>query len=231
MSTVHRLKRTQFYGIATACFAGGLSLSLLNRDGTRMQHNSLEEHPFVQTLKAKGYKGTDVVSRVPAFHRAHMVTTHGLAGEGKLEAAPLCLEGPAGDHYVIYYLGEDFSLEEEPTLFNRLRAVMVPHPKVAHAGIGITILDECLAACAFPNLPHHTGVTARLDVRRIANLPCGYVALHAKPGDASGRKATAEGTIYPINGMRLGRPVMRGTVVMVEPKWAKYVSWFSQGIR
>lgn len=101
---------------------------------------------------------------------------------------------------------------------------------VVHTGLMTTLMDEGLSRCAFPSLPSKYGVTASLQLDFERPLPPNsFIVLRAQATKNEGRKSWAEGTLELLTDQSstttASLPLVEGRVLMVEPKWAKYVVW------
>ncbi|TLD33915.1 hypothetical protein PspLS_00439 [Pyricularia sp. CBS 133598] len=142
----------------------------------------INKHPMVQELRAN----PDMTEsrphlKIPADWRSHSLTAGTLMGPGLVGVPPFDWTETDGKSYVkIAHLGEN----------------LAGHPGIVHGGFLATMLDEGLARCCFPALPHKIGLTANLNIDYRA--PCKvnqYVVLRANTIKVEGRKAWVEGRI------------------------------------
>lgn len=177
-------------------------------------------HPYVAKLQEQGY---EIQGRhaAPFFHRNHMVDKSILSGPGKFECDPVRFLGPNGRQETLYLIGSKLAGKSE----------------ALHPGIVATMFDECLAAAAFPMLPRKIGVTGMLEIDHAVPIPVrSLVTLCASPNPkvagSNSRKAEASGEIYLVDhygevetSTDTKMPLAHGSIVMIEPRWARYMSW------
>ncbi|CAI4037156.1 hypothetical protein SMKI_02G0190 [Saccharomyces mikatae IFO 1815] len=171
--------------------------------------------------------------KIPSGHRDYHVGQGLLFGKGKLEIDPLVFHDlDRGELTVIYHLGAE--------LGNRNGNV--------HKGLLSLLLDEALCYCGFPLLPSKRGVTARLSLEFLEDIPINTtIMLKASIKETKGRKCVIEGHLeefpsetFSKNGNRgwslLGfwssnakqeapRKFAKADCILVEPTWFKYFKW------
>ncbi|WBF10884.1 hypothetical protein N7582_000105 [Saccharomyces uvarum] len=167
--------------------------------------------------------------KIPSGHREYHVGQGLLFGKGKLEIDPLVFHNVNRNEVtVIYHLGTE--------LGNREGNV--------HKGLLSLLLDEALCYCGFPLLPSKRGVTARLSLEFLEDIPVDTtIMLKASVKECKGRKCIIEGHLeeFPsetaskkVGGRswNLFRPedeaakkFATANCVLVEPTWFKYFNW------
>lgn len=143
-----------------------------------------------------------------------------------------------------YWLQQFESVDSEAWLFNertatahyREQIVILPvtadnvgHIGIAHGGFLAAILDESLCFCAYPILPHRTGMTVSLNIEYKSPTPANAWMLvraiaRGKPGS---RKATVNADIYSLPSLDFEEmpwlsgmePTVSATEIVVEPRW------------
>lgn len=159
------------------------------------------------------------LSRPFEYYPPHMLT-HSLTGSslrkpGMLAVPPLVLSktaqgaaklgGSQGDAYTFVHLGRS----------------MCGHDGIIHGGLLATVLDEVLARTSFFNLPHHVGVTARLEIDyRFPVKADQVVVVETELIEAKGRKAIVKGVMKTLNGDLL----VESKAIFVEPKMIKWLN-------
>ncbi|OCL01532.1 Thioesterase/thiol ester dehydrase-isomerase [Glonium stellatum] len=149
-------------------------------------------HPLTLSLLADArYSASRPHLKIPPHHRPHNLTAGTLLGSpDTIAVPPLAFATADGSAYV--------SLQH-------LGPALCGHPGLVHGGLLATLLDEGLARCCFPALPHRVGVTASLkvDYRR----PCEagqVVVLRAETVRVEGRKAWVRGWLETLVDERVG---------------------------
>ncbi|CEH14897.1 Uncharacterized conserved protein [Ceraceosorus bombacis] len=153
-------------------------------------------------------------ARFPASKALHSLTAGSLRGPGLFATAPLvmsltphgagALGGHEGDAYAFLHLGRS----------------MCGHDGLIHGGLLATVLDETLARTAFFSLPHHVGVTARLEVDYRAPVKADqFVVVRTEKVESKGRKCTVQGSIQSLDGQIL----VQAKAIFVEPRMAKFL--------
>ncbi|KAI6352373.1 hypothetical protein MCOR25_009443 [Pyricularia grisea] len=145
----------------------------------------INKHPLVQELRANPEMTESRPHlKIPPEWRAHSLTAGTLMGPGLVSVPPFDWIETDGKSYVeIAHLGED----------------LCGHPGIIHGGFLATMLDEGLARCCFPALPHRIGLTANLSIDYRA--PCKanqYIVLRANTVKVEGRKAWVEGRLETL---------------------------------
>ncbi|AMD20472.1 HDL272Cp [Eremothecium sinecaudum] len=138
--------------------------------------------------------------------RENTVSQGILYGTDKLVMDPnIFLDSKQGKLTAYYHLG--------PGLANEKKKV--------HQGLLALILDEALCFCGFPSLPNGLGVTARLSITYLKDIPLdSTVVLKAQVVEAKGRKCIIQGVLEsPSNP---GVVYARARCLLVEPKWMKH---------
>ncbi|KAI9670648.1 MAG: hypothetical protein M1831_005868 [Alyxoria varia] len=152
-------------------------------------NEELLNNPLV--LEARNAKPTSESRphlKIPESLRPTMLTTGPLSGPGGITVPPLQFDYP--DHTsTFYHLGSN----------------LCGHPGIVHGGVIATLLDEGLARCCFPKLPHRFGVTAYLNVSYSAPAPANNLyVLHAWTMSVEGRKALVTGKLFKIDSEKVG---------------------------
>ena len=165
-------------------------------------------HPLTRSLQANPkFVGSRPHLKIPPTLRSHNFTGGTLFGDDKLPVPPLTFSTPDGSALVsIQYLGN----------------ALCGHPGIVHGGMLATLMDESLARCCFPALPHKVGVTASLTVN--VRKPCKvdqFVVLKAETTKVEGRKAWVKGRLetLPADGSE-GEVLVESDALFVEPKHA-----------
>ncbi|PRT54424.1 hypothetical protein B9G98_02044 [Wickerhamiella sorbophila] len=207
-------------------FGAGFGAAYLTAEHKELDRSLTQGHPYVQKLEAEGFKVESSLMSVPKHHLPNMITTGAFHAGGLGLAPATLLVHPDGRHQTIFYLGKELRHEHPATWTHKVWRYLFGASEASHFGIGTTLLDEGLAQCAFPYLPTKYGVTATLDVHMRRSLPSDdYLVLVAVPGDHSGRKSSASGSLHALHGTKLGPELMSGRVLMVEPWYFKYLTW------
>lgn len=117
-----------------------------------------------------------------------------------------------------------------------------------HKGLLSLLLDEALCYCGFPLLPSKRGVTARLSLEFLEDIPVDTtIMLKASVKEIKGRKCIIEGHLeqFPSespskNGIKnwnllriwgsndkreVAKKFANANCVLVEPTWFKYFKW------
>ncbi|EJS44605.1 YBL095W [Saccharomyces arboricola H-6] len=171
--------------------------------------------------------------KIPSGHRQYHVGQGLLFGKGKLEIDPLVFHDlNRGEVTVIYRLGAE--------LGNRDGNV--------HKGLLSLLLDEALCYCGFPLLPSKRGVTARLSLEFLEDIPVDTtIMLKASVKECKGRKCIIEGHLEEFPPDKASKKMGRGwnlfahwgsgdkkevakkfvkaNCVLVEPTWFKHFKW------
>lgn len=115
--------------------------------------------------------------------------------------------GTEGDGMVVVHLGKN----------------LCGYKGVIHGGLIATLFDEALARSAFYSLPHHVGVTGKLELRYRKPVAADqFYLIETEVVETVGRKCFVAGFLLdPKN-----RDVLaEANGVFIEPRWAKYASW------
>ncbi|CCH61688.1 hypothetical protein TBLA_0F01450 [Henningerozyma blattae CBS 6284] len=157
-------------------------------------------------------------NQIPDTHRPFHVGQGQLFGPGKLEIDPVIFSDPVeGKIVVFYHLGKSLGNEKGQV----------------HKGVLALLLDEALCYCGFPSLPNKRGVTAKLELDFLKDIPIdSTIILRAEVVEKKGRKVVIDGTLetLPRKLLLVGLESERGSVfakatcILVEPKWFKYLS-------
>lgn len=114
------------------------------------------------------------------------------------------LGGLSGDAFAFVHLGRH----------------LCGHRGIVHGGMLATVLDETLARTAFFHLPHHVGVTARLEIDYKWPVKAdSVVVVETKTIEHEGRKAWIQATMRDLH----GRTLAESRALFVEPKMARWL--------
>lgn len=159
--------------------------------------------------------------KIPPGHRAYHVGQGLLFGPDKLAIDPVILTDNKKREVVIFYhFGASLGNEKGKV----------------HKGVLSLILDEALCYCGFPTLPSERGVTARLNIDFVKDIPAdSTIVLKAHVTEFKGRKCVIEGTLEGLPRYsdpwidKLWKPSIyaKATCILVEPKWFKYLNWLN----
>lgn len=176
-------------------------------------YKELKNNPDVKCLTQS--------QRVPRRHRPYHVGQGQLFGEAKLEIDPIIFHNTNEQSLVIFYhLGNSLKSHRSSFVSN---------------GISSLLLDEGLCYCGFPLLPSKRGVTAKLSLRFMKDIPADTtVVLRAKVTEFKGRKCIIDGSLQslpkkniyqalPNQGPTSSDTYATGHCILVEPKWFKYL--------
>ncbi|CAI4054731.1 hypothetical protein SKDZ_02G0140 [Saccharomyces kudriavzevii ZP591] len=171
--------------------------------------------------------------KIPSGHRKYHVGQGLLFGKGRLEIDPLVFHDlNRGEVTVIYHLGAELGNQDGNV----------------HKGLLSLLLDEALCYCGFPLLPSKRGVTARLSVEFLEDIPVDTtITLKASVKEVKGRKCTIEGHLEEFASETPSKKVRKGwnlfghwgssekydipkkfakaNCILVEPTWFKYFKW------
>ncbi|KAI1269196.1 Thioesterase/thiol ester dehydrase-isomerase [Xylariaceae sp. FL1019] len=145
----------------------------------------IKNHHLAKELRAnKSFSESRPHLKIPEAFRSHSLTGGTLSGTGRIEVPPLAFAEEGGKSFVtLFYLGGQLS----------------GHPGIIHGGLIATILDEGMARCCFPVLPHKVGVTATLNINyRKPAMADSYYVFRATTTRSEGRKAWVEGRIETL---------------------------------
>ncbi|CEJ93369.1 Putative Thioesterase family protein [[Torrubiella] hemipterigena] len=145
--------------------------------------------------------------KMPTSYREKTLTGGVLSGPGKVSVPPFVWSQKDGESLVaISYVSDS----------------LCGHPGIVHGGFLATMLDEGLARCCFPALPHKIGVTANLNIDYRKPTPANsYLVLKATTTKVDGRKAWVKGHIELL-AKEGEKPVIlaEATGLFVSPKYA-----------
>lgn len=167
-------------------------------------------HPLTQSLLTNpSYTASRPHLKIPPNLRPHNLTGGILLGDDKIAVPPLTFTTADGSSFVsVQHLGR----------------ALCGHPGIVHGGLLATLLDEGLARCCFPALPHKVGVTASLKVDY--RVPCKadqYVVLRAETTKVEGRKAWVKGrleTLVDEAGGEIPTVLVEAEALFIEPRQA-----------
>lgn len=165
-------------------------------------------HPLTRSLESDPkYVASRPHLKIPPSLRPHNFTGGILMGEDRIPVPPLTFSTRDGSSLVsIQYIGGS----------------LCGHPGIVHGGMLATLMDEGLARCCFPALPHKIGVTASLTINYRKPCKAGqYVALKADTTRVEGRKAWVTGRLesLPEDGGE-GEVLVESEALFVEPRQA-----------
>ncbi|KAI1339553.1 Adenylylsulfate kinase-domain-containing protein [Xylariaceae sp. FL0016] len=164
-----------------------LSMYQPQTDIEREVESFIDSHPLTKEMRSKeDFHEARPHMKIPEAYRPHNLTGGTLLGPGKIVVPPVAFAEEGGKALVsISYLGHE----------------LCGHPGIVHGGLLATLLDEGLARCCFPALPHKMGVTANLNINYRAPAKADqYVVLRATTTKVEGRKAWVEGRIETLVG-------------------------------
>lgn len=184
----------------------------------------LYNHPEAKELRELTKNDPDWKERryyddIPLVHQKIMLTSGLLRGKGYLTVEPLLFQNKKkGELIALYHIGDKVD----------------GHDGIVHGGFLATLMDEALTRCGFPLLPNKYGVTATLDMNyRAPTKSNSYVVLRAKVDKVNGRRVIVKGAIETLpeynaetGDKKSSHVLVDGEVLLVEPKWAKYFTWF-----
>jgi 3'-phosphoadenosine 5'-phosphosulfate synthase len=145
----------------------------------------INSHPLTLSLRADpSFVESRPHMKIPPAWRQHNLTGGTLIGPGKVAVPPFSFSEKEGKEFVqISHVGTH----------------LCGHQGIIHGGFLATMLDEGLARCCFPVLPHNIGMTAKLEVNYKAPAVADqYLVLRAKTVKVEGRKAWVEGHIETL---------------------------------
>jgi adenylylsulfate kinase len=185
-----------------------LTMYTPNDDASTEIENFINNHYLARELRANpDFSESRPHMKIPEPLRPHNLTGGILSGLGKIVVPPFNWTEKGGKSLVsIIYLGED----------------LCGHPGIVHGGLLATLLDEGLARCCFPALPHKIGMTASLNINYRKPAPAAtFVALRARTVKVEGRKAWVEGRIETLAGEGEEPQVLvEASALFIEPKYA-----------
>lgn len=176
------------------------------------EYKYIHSHPLAKKLRDDPeVEETRYYDKIPVLHRENMLTTGLLAGKGALTVEPLVFRNKrTGEAHIFYHLG------------NRMDG----HDGIVHGGLLATLMDEGLTRTGFPFLPSKYGVTASLNLNYRAPVRSdSYIVLVTGVDEVKGRKVVVKGRLESLP--ESGSPItlVEAEIILVEPKWAKYVTW------
>lgn len=188
------------------------SLSLFTPAETEAEALRVEAYINAHPLVAELRKRTDLTEsrphmKMPGQYRARSLTGGALMGQGRLTVPPFAWNDAAGTEMVsVAHVGED----------------ICGHPGIVHGGLLATMLDEGLARCCLPALPHRIAVTANLNINYRKPVPAGsFLVLRARTVKLEGRKAWLEGHIELLTKPGETPQVLtEATALFISPKYA-----------
>lgn len=189
-----------------------------NDDESRRIEETINNHPLVAELRSRAdLTESRPHMKMPAEYRQKSLTGGALRGPQKVPVPPVAWSHEQGKEFVsVVYVGDD----------------LCGHPSIVHGGFLATMLDEGLARCCFPVLPHKIGVTANLNINYRKPTPANsFLVLRAETTKTEGRKAWVKGHIE-----LLSKPGEKPTILaeatglFVSPKYAAVSTWPRQRI-
>lgn len=188
--------------------AQSLELYEPTSDFEREVEKTINSHPLVEELRNNpDFDESRPHMKIPTAFRPHNLTGGVLLGPGRVAVPPYSWSEKEGKSLVsISYLGED----------------LCGHPGIVHGGFLATMLDEGLARCCFPALPHKVGMTANLNINYRSPAKAGsYVVLRATTTKVEGRKAWVEGRIETfVDEGETPTLIADATALFISPKQA-----------
>lgn len=162
------------------------------------------------TKSNRHYSLSRPYANFPPHMAIHSLTSGSLRKPNMLAAPPLVLSktkhgasklgGNFGDAFAFLHLGRS----------------LCGHDGIVHGGLLATVLDESLARTSFFHLPHHIGVTARLEIDYRKPVKADQVVVvETKLLEAKGRKVTVEAKMRDLQGELL----VESRSIFVEPRW------------
>jgi len=197
------------YAIAVGIIV--IELSQLPDDFAEGKESELQANPLLAELRADPkFTESRPHLNIPAPLRKHSFTGGDLIANNKLAVAPMVFTTKDGSEMVgVFYLGRS----------------LCGHPGIVHGGLLATLLDEGLARTCFNALPSKVGMTATLTVDYRAPVVAEqWVVLRGKTTKVEGRKAWVEGYMASLDKEgKIGKPLVEGRAMYVEPKNARLV--------
>lgn len=198
---------------------------------------------------------------IPVPHQHHHIGTSLLNKEDHIEIDPLVIRNKSIlNSKELQNPGKSnmndanvFANDVELTAYFHLgKELSDPKTGNIYKGIVALLMDELLCVAGFPKLPHQRGVTARLDIEHVGDIPKDTtLVLNCKIKECKGRRCEIEGTLSKVedpaarrNWFGIGKiashipyvssfftpsPTVyaRGICLLVEPKWFKYLTWIN----
>ena len=190
--------------------AESLALFVPQTDEERAKEEYINSHPLTASLRADPnlVESRPHMQLPPAWRKINL-TAGTLMGPGKVTVPPFSWAARDGSSYVqISHVGTD----------------LCGHVGIVHGGFLATMLDEGLARCCFPILPHQVGVTAKLEINyKAPAMADQFLVLRAKTTKVEGRKAWVEGHIETLPEEEGKEPIILATAsaLYVSPKNAE----------
>lgn len=190
--------------------AESLALFVPQTDEERTKEEYINSHPLTASLRADPnlVESRPHMQLPPAWRKINL-TAGTLMGPGKVTVPPFSWAARDGSNYVqISHVGTD----------------LCGHVGIVHGGFLATMLDEGLARCCFPVLPHQVGVTAKLEINyKAPAMADQFLVLRARTTKVEGRKAWVEGHIETLPGEEGKEPTILATAsaLYVSPKNAE----------
>jgi 3'-phosphoadenosine 5'-phosphosulfate synthase len=186
-----------------------LSMCTPADEEARAKEDYINAHPFVATLRANpDYVESRPHMKIPPAWRNQNLTGGTLMGPGKMIIPPFSWTDKTGKSYVqITHVGTK----------------LCGHMGIIHGGFLATMLDEGLARCCFPVLPHNIGLTAKLEVNyKAPAMADQYLVLRATTTKVEGRKAWVDGQIETLPTKEGEQPIVLATAsaLYISPKEA-----------
>ena len=177
-------------------------------DPAKQIDDTINSHPLVVDLRRNpDFTESRPHLKIPPSFRDHNLTGGTLMGPGRVEVPPYAWIEKGGKSLIsISYLGTD----------------LCGHPGIVHGGFLATMLDEALAWCCFPALPHNVGMTANLNINYRSPAQAGtYVLLRATTTKVEGRKAWVEGRLETlVSGAEKPVVIADATALFISPRQA-----------
>ena len=169
----------------------------------------INSHPLVSALRANpDFTECRPHLKIPPSWRTQNLTAGTLMGPDKVAVPPVAFTEKDGKSYVqVCHVGK----------------ALCGHVGIIHGGFLATMLDEGLARCCFPVLPHNVGMTAKLEVNYKAPAAADqYLVLRATTTKAEGRKAWVEGHVETLPTAEGEQPTILATAsaLYISPRQA-----------
>ncbi|SSD58739.1 uncharacterized protein SCODWIG_00500 [Saccharomycodes ludwigii] len=196
---------------------------------SRLQKETLPE--IIESSK-KENSTTTVVSQgqlLPLPHHKYHIGKALLSRKGQIEIDPIITRN-----------------SEEVNAIFHFGSGLINEKGYIHKGIVALAMDEVLCYCGFPHLPSKKGVTAKLDLEYLQDIPSDTtVLLNCKVKEVKGRKCVITGELISLpnsyngnshwydniffgnnrNNKKDSTVYATGKCILVEPKWFKYLKW------
>lgn len=163
---------------------------------------------YKRVASSSNFKQARLIDSVPESYRQNHVALGLLFGQSLFETSPiLYINRSEGELVGFYYIGSKLNDQ-----YGKL-----------HNGILGLLLDEGLCFCGFSRLPSKRGVTGKLAIEYVNQVPPNTaVVVKAKVKESKGRKVVIDGWVETMNDKVL---LAKAHCILVEPKWFKYFSW------